>query len=246
MHRLKGGSQAVQRVPAATALARMSAGWLGPELILLRRRQLLKRGPLPSPHTVSISSQPAQRQSATCLRRAPARSDCRRCHGVWGERESRPLGFSVSNLRAGREERPGHRCPLRGSSQHVLLRWQLGREERLEGGLRGRRGSLWGGRVGRHGRGGQEGRGGRDRRGGAGRRAGGLEDGPIVEKEGALLDEEFNDCLIGAGGRQGVHGAEIWPHQRRPEADGQVIARHQVHAAVVTDPVAGKRERKGP
>lgn len=127
-------------------------------------------------------------------------------------------------------------------SQRVLLRVELGREERrLDGRLwrwrwgPGRRG------LSRGRRGGEEGGAGGSGGWRAGSGAGGLEDGPVVEKEGALLDEEFDDCLVGAGGRQGVHRAEVRSHQGGPEADGEVLAGHQVHPVVVADPAAGGR-----
>jgi hypothetical protein len=56
-----------------------------------------------------------------------------------------------------------------------------------------------------------------------------------VEEEGALLDEELDDCLVGARGCECVHGAEVWPHQGGPEADGQVLAGHEIHLVVVAD-----------
>ena len=48
----------------------------------------------------------------------------------------------------------------------------------------------------------------------------------IVEEVCALLDEALDDCLVGAGSRQGVHGGEVWSHQRGPETDGQVLTGH--------------------
>lgn len=42
------------------------------------------------------------------------------------------------------------------------------------------------------------------------------------------MDEALDDCLVCAGGGQGVHAAEVWSHQRRPEADGQILTGHQV------------------
>lgn len=50
------------------------------------------------------------------------------------------------------------------------------------------------------------------------------------------MDEALDDCLVGAGGSQGVHGGEVWPHQCGPEADGQVLTGHQVHLVVLTHP----------
>lgn len=63
----------------------------------------------------------------------------------------------------------------------------------------------------------------------------------IVEEVGALVDEALDDCLIGASGCQGVHGGEIWSHQRGPETDGQVLTGHQVQLVVLTHP-GGQRE----
>lgn len=50
------------------------------------------------------------------------------------------------------------------------------------------------------------------------------------------MDEALDDCLVGAGGGQGVHGGEVRSHQRRPEADGQVLTGHQVQLVVLTHP----------
>lgn len=52
----------------------------------------------------------------------------------------------------------------------------------------------------------------------------------------ALLDEEFYDCLINTRGGESIHGAEVGPHQGGPEADGEVLACHQVDLAVVAHP----------
>lgn len=66
----------------------------------------------------------------------------------------------------------------------------------------------------------------------------------IVEEVCALVDEALDDCLVGAGGGQGVHGGEVGPHQRGPEADGQVLAGHQVHLVVLTHPGKHREIRK--
>lgn len=58
---------------------------------------------------------------------------------------------------------------------------------------------------------------------------GGVQEGLVVKKEGTLVDEGVNDCLIGSGGSQRVHGGEVGPHECGPEADGQIITGHQVH-----------------
>lgn len=137
--------------------------------------------------------------------------------------------------------------PRPPGSQRVLLRVERGREERLDGRLRRRRRGPGGRRLRRHGGKGDDDAGGGDggRWGGWGS-AGGVEDGAVVEKEGALLDEEFDDCLVGAGRRQRVHGAEVGAHQRGPKADGEVLAGHQVDAVVVAHPEGGDVVGMGP
>ena len=127
-----------------------------------------------------------------------------------------------------------------GGSQRVFS-LKLGGEQRLQWGLGGgwrRLGRRW---LTCDGRGGEEGHGGGQGRGGAGRGTRGLADGPVVEEEGALLDEELDDCLVGARGCEGVHGAEVRPHQGGPEADGQVLTGHEVHLVVVADSVGDTR-----
>lgn len=95
--------------------------------------------------------------------------------------------------------------------------------------------------MGNHRRGGQE----RCADWNGGRRTGhgarGIDNGPVVEKEGALMNEEFYDCLIDARGGEGIHGAEIGSHQCGPEANGEVLARHQVHTAIVAHPAGHGR-----
>lgn len=59
----------------------------------------------------------------------------------------------------------------------------------------------------------------------------------VVEEEGALMDERLDDGLVGACGREGVHGGEVGSHERGPEADGQVLAGHQIHPVPLADPV---------
>lgn len=56
------------------------------------------------------------------------------------------------------------------------------------------------------------------------------------------MDEALDDCLVGARGRQGVHGGEIWSHQCGPETDGQVLTSHQVQLVVLAHPE--KQEKK--
>lgn len=53
-----------------------------------------------------------------------------------------------------------------------------------------------------------------------------------MEEETTLVDKGLDDCLVGTSGRQRIHGGEIGPHERRPETDGQILAGHQVQAAV--------------
>lgn len=50
------------------------------------------------------------------------------------------------------------------------------------------------------------------------------------------MDEALDDCLVGAGSGQSVHGGEIWSHERGPEADGQVLTGHQVKLVVLAHP----------
>lgn len=50
------------------------------------------------------------------------------------------------------------------------------------------------------------------------------------------MDEALDDCLVGAGGSQGVHGGEVWSHECWPETDGQVLTGHQVQLVVLTHP----------
>lgn len=112
---------------------------------------------------------------------------------------------------------------------------KLGGEQWLHRGLGGWRRRLGWRRLTCDRCGGEEGDGGSQGRGGAGRGPGRLADGPVVEEEGALLDEELNDCLVGPRGREGIHGAEVRSHQGGPEADGQVLTGHEIHFVVVAD-----------
>lgn len=50
------------------------------------------------------------------------------------------------------------------------------------------------------------------------------------------MDEALDDCLVGAGGSQGVHAGEVGSHECWPETDGQVLAGHQVQLVVLTHP----------
>lgn len=72
--------------------------------------------------------------------------------------------------------------------------------------------------------------------GGGGRAGQAVGQGLIVEEVRALVDEALDDCLVCAGGGQGVHGGEVWSHQRRPEADWQILTGHQVQLVVLTHP----------
>lgn len=99
--------------------------------------------------------------------------------------------------------------------------------------------------MGHHWCGGHERRAGRNGGGRAGHGTRGVKDGPIAEKEVALLDEEFYDCLINTSGSESIHGAEVGSHQGGPEADGEVLARHQIHFVVVAHP-ARQRHRITP
>lgn len=59
------------------------------------------------------------------------------------------------------------------------------------------------------------------------------------------MDEALDDCLVGAGGRQCVHGGEVGPHQGGPEADGQVLAGHQVQLVVLAHSGSTIRQEGG-
>lgn len=65
-----------------------------------------------------------------------------------------------------------------------------------------------------------------------------------VEEVVALHDEGLDDGLVQLGGGQRVLVLEVGPHQRGPEADGQVVGRHQGGLAVLTHPEAGNRYRE--
>lgn len=59
------------------------------------------------------------------------------------------------------------------------------------------------------------------------------------------MNEGLDDCLVGACGRQCVHGGEIRPHQCGPETDGQVLAGHQVHPVPLAHPERREKHRQG-
>ncbi len=65
-----------------------------------------------------------------------------------------------------------------------------------------------------------------------------------VEEVVALHDEGLDDGLVQLGGGQRVLVLEVGPHQRGPEADGQVVGRHQGGLAVLAHPAAGNRKVK--
>lgn len=122
-----------------------------------------------------------------------------------------------------------------------------GREQRLQGRLgRGGRRLLQGaevcGGVGRRGAVTRVGRAAAAAEGGGGRggeareAGGGVEQGLVVEEECTLVDERFNDCLVGARGCQSIHGGEIGPHEGGPETDGQVFTGHQVQPVELAHP----------
>lgn len=51
------------------------------------------------------------------------------------------------------------------------------------------------------------------------------------------MDERLDDGLVGACGRESVHGGEVRSHERGPEADGQVLAGHQIDSVPLANPV---------
>lgn len=57
-----------------------------------------------------------------------------------------------------------------------------------------------------------------------------------VKEVVALHDEGLDDGLVQLGGRQRVLVLEVGPHERGPEADGQVVGRHQRGLAVLAHP----------
>lgn len=65
-----------------------------------------------------------------------------------------------------------------------------------------------------------------------------------VEEVVALHDEGLDDGLVQLGGGQRVLVLKVGPHQRGPEADGQVVGRHQGGLAVLAHPAAGNRRRE--
>lgn len=60
-----------------------------------------------------------------------------------------------------------------------------------------------------------------------------------VEEVVALHDEGLDDGLVQLGGGQRVLVLEVRPHQSRPEADGEVVGRHQRGLTVLAHPEGG-------
>lgn len=69
--------------------------------------------------------------------------------------------------------------------------------------------------------------------------AGALGNLAAVEEVVALDDEGLDDGLVQLGGGQRVLVLKIRSHQSGPEADGQVVGRHQGGLAVLADPGTG-------
>lgn len=64
-----------------------------------------------------------------------------------------------------------------------------------------------------------------------------------VEEVVALLDEALDDRLVKFGGGQRVLVLKVGPHQRRPEANGQIVCRHQRRLTLLTHPKRKKATR---
>lgn len=69
--------------------------------------------------------------------------------------------------------------------------------------------------------------------------AGALRHLAAVEEVVALDDEGLDDRLVQLGGGQCVLVLKVRSHQGGPEADGQVVGRHQDGLAVLADPATG-------
>lgn len=54
------------------------------------------------------------------------------------------------------------------------------------------------------------------------------------------MDERLDDGLVGARGGEGVHGCEVRAHECGPEADGQVLAGHQIDSVPMANPLGKK------
>lgn len=57
-----------------------------------------------------------------------------------------------------------------------------------------------------------------------------------IEEVVALLDEALDDRLVEFGGGQRVLVLKVGPHERRPEADGQIVCRHQRRLTLLAHP----------
>lgn len=66
--------------------------------------------------------------------------------------------------------------------------------------------------------------------------AGRLDYFATVEEVVALLDEALDDRLVEFGGGQRVLVLKVGPHERRPEADGQIVCRHQRRLTLLAHP----------
>lgn len=66
--------------------------------------------------------------------------------------------------------------------------------------------------------------------------AGALSHLAAVEEVVTLDDEGLDDCLVQLGGGQRVLVLKVRPHQSGPEADGQVVGRHQDGLTVLAHP----------
>lgn len=61
-----------------------------------------------------------------------------------------------------------------------------------------------------------------------------------VEEIVALLDEALDDRLVEFGGGQRVLVLKVGSHKRRPEADGQIVCRHQCRLTLLAHPTRQK------
>lgn len=50
------------------------------------------------------------------------------------------------------------------------------------------------------------------------------------------MNERLDDGLVGACGRESVHGGEVGSHECGPEADGQVLTGHQIDSVPLANP----------
>lgn len=56
------------------------------------------------------------------------------------------------------------------------------------------------------------------------------------------MDERLDDGLVGARGRESVHGGKVGAHECGPEADGQVFAGHQIDSVPLANPAGRENE----